>query len=365
MTSTHRLAIVGTGGIAHLHADELRKHVPDRFELVAAVDPDQGRLDAFKEKFGLARGYATIEDLLANEELDLVDLCTPPVAHGPGAIAALEANVGVVCEKPPALSLEEFDRIAAAAASSTADFAVISQHRFGSAAERVRNMMASGVLGRLAVAKCDTLWFRPEEYFAVEWRGRWETEGGGPTMGHGIHQIDTLLSIVGPWSEVVATAHRHRRTTNTEDVSHAIVTLESGASAVITNSLLSPREVSQIRLDFDTATVELDHLYGYGDDDWSVHPIASAAADVNLAWAGEPRGQASGHGAQFARIADALDGRATPPVAIEEARRTLELLAAIYASAFTGERVRAGDIDPTSPFYQRMDGSGTPWPDLK
>lgn len=365
MSSTHRLAIVGTGGISNLHAEELRKHVPGRIELVAAVDPDAARLDAFKDKFGLDRGYATIEELLANEDLDLVDLCSPPVAHAPGAIAALAAGVGVVCEKPPALSLEEFDRIAAAAAASSADFAVISQHRFGSAAERVRNMMASGVLGRLAVAKCDTLWFRPEEYFAVEWRGRWETEGGGPTMGHGIHQIDTLLSIVGPWSEVVATAHRHRRRTNTEDVSHAIVTLESGASVVITNSLLSPREVSQIRLDFDTATVELDHLYGYGDDDWRVHPVESAADEVNQAWAGEPRGQASGHGAQFKRIADALDGKATPPVPVEEARRTLELLAAIYASAFTGKRVRAGDIDPTSPFYQRMNGSGAPWADLK
>ncbi|RRS02209.1 gfo/Idh/MocA family oxidoreductase [Glycomyces terrestris] len=365
VSSPYRLAVVGTGGIAHLHADELRKHVPGRIELVAAVDPDTARLDAFKDKFGVARGYASIEELLASEELDLVDLCTPPVAHAPGAIAALEAGVGVVCEKPPALSLEEFDRVAAAAAASSADFAVISQHRFGSAAQRVRDMTASGVLGRLAVAKCDTLWFRPEEYFAVEWRGRWETEGGGPTMGHGIHQIDTLLSMVGPWSEVVATAHRHRRTTNTEDVSHAIVTLESGASVVITNSLLSPREVSQIRLDFDTATVELDHLYGYGDDNWTVHPIESAADDVLRAWAGEPRGQSSGHGAQFKLIADALDGGTAPPVPIEEARRTLELLAAIYASAFTGKRVRAGDIDPTSPFYQRMNGSGTPWPDLK
>jgi predicted dehydrogenase len=365
VSSPYRLAIVGTGGIAHAHAEELRKHCEGRIELVAAVDPDTARLEGFKERFGVANGYASIEELLAAETLDLVDLCTPPVAHAPGAIAALEAGVGVVCEKPPALSLAEFDRIAAAAAASTADFALISQHRFGSAAERVRNMIASGVLGKLAVAKCDTLWFRAPDYFAVEWRGRWETEGGGPTMGHGIHQIDTLLSIVGPWSEVVATAHRHRRDTNTEDVSHAIVTLASGASVVITNSLLSPREVSQIRLDFDNATVELEHLYGYGDDNWSVHPLESAAEEIERAWAGEPRGRASGHGAQFARIADALDGKSAPPVTVEDARRTLELLAAIYASAFTGQRVRAGDIDPTSPFYQRMDGTGAPWPDRK
>ena len=365
MSSPYRLAVVGTGGIAHLHAEQLREHCAGRIELVAAVDPDTARLDAFKEKFGVANGYASIEELLAAETLDLVDLCTPPVAHAPGAIAALEAGVGVVCEKPPALSLAEFDRIAAAAATSAGDFALISQHRFGSAAERVRTMMASGVLGRLAVAKCDTLWYRPAEYFAVEWRGRWETEGGGPTMGHGIHQIDTLLSIVGPWSEVVATAHRHRRVTNTEDVSHAIVTLESGASVVITNSLLSPREVSQIRLDFDNATVELDHLYGYGDDNWSVHPIASATEEVD---AGLGRRTARpGLGPRRAvrphRRRPRRQGR--PAGHDRGARRTLELLAAIYASAFTGKRVRAGDIDPTSPFYQRMDGTGAPWPDRK
>ncbi|GAB3229505.1 Gfo/Idh/MocA family oxidoreductase [Glycomyces halotolerans] len=365
MSSTYRLAIVGTGGIGNLHAENLRAHLDGRIEIVAAVDPAADRLEAFQARFGIERGYATLEDLLASEKLDLVDLCTPPGAHAAGAVAALEAGVGVVCEKPPALSLAEHDRIAAAAAVSAGDFAVISQHRFGSAAERVRNMMASGVLGSLAVGKCDTLWYRPEEYFAVDWRGRWETEGGGPTMGHGIHQIDTLLSIVGPWSEVVATAHRHRRITNTEDVSHAIVTLESGASVAITNSLLSPRETSQLRLDFDCATVELDHLYGYGDDNWTITPLDAHAEEVGRAWAGEPRGRGSGHGAQFAAIADALDKGIAPPVAVDDARRTLELVTAIYASAFTGRPVRAGEIDPTSPYYQRMDGSGTPWPDRK
>lgn len=365
MSSPHRLAIVGTGGIANLHAESLRDHLAGRIELVAAVDPDTERLEGFKAEFGVERGYASIEELLAAEELDLVDLCTPPGLHAAGAVAALAAGVGAICEKPPALSLAEYDRIAAASAASKGDFIVISQHRFGSAAERVRNMLASGVLGSLALAKCDTLWYRPEEYFAVDWRGRWETEGGGPTMGHGIHQIDTLLSLVGPWAEVVATAHRHRRTTNTEDVSHAIVTLENGASVSITNSLLSPRETSQIRLDFDCATVELDHLYGYGDDNWTITPLEDCAEEVHQAWNGEPRGRASGHSAQFAAIADALEGRVAPPVTVADARRTMELITAMYASAFTGRPVRAGDIDPTSPFYQRMDGSGVPWPDRK
>jgi predicted dehydrogenase len=365
VSSPYRVAIVGTGGIANVHAGDLQRHLPHRFTVAAGVDPDAARLDAFRRQFGVDAGYASIEDLLDAEELDMVVLCTPPGLHADGAIAALQRDVNVVCEKPATLCLADLDRIGAAAAASEADFAVISQHRFGSAAIRVRNMVASGVLGYLCVAKCDTLWYRPEEYFAVEWRGKWETEGGGPTLGHGIHQIDTLLSIAGPWSEVVATAHRHRRTTNTEDVSHAIVTLENGASVSITNSLLSPRETSQIRLDYDNATVELDHLYGYSDSNWTVTPLEEHVEDVMGAWYGKPRGAASGHGSQYAAIADALDASAPLPVTVTDARSTLELITAIYASAFTGKPVRAGDIDPTSPYYQRLDGTGVPWPDRK
>ncbi|GAB4005129.1 hypothetical protein GCM10029992_52060 [Glycomyces albus] len=100
MSSTYRLAVVGTGGIAGLHAQALRDRLSDRFEIVAAVDPDGDRLEAFKSKFGVERGYASIEELLAAERLDLVDLCTPPGLHADGAVAALEAGVGAVCEKP-------------------------------------------------------------------------------------------------------------------------------------------------------------------------------------------------------------------------------------------------------------------------
>src|SRR5699024_1693905 len=107
-------------------------------------------------------------------------------------------------------------------------------------------------------------------YFMVPWRGNWEVEGGGPTLGHGIHQIDLLLSILGPWRSVIAVADRRARPTETEDVSAAIVTFDNGAIATIVNSLVAPRETTFLRFDFTAATVELEHLYGYGDDDWRI-----------------------------------------------------------------------------------------------
>jgi hypothetical protein len=180
-------------------------------------------------------------------------------------------------------------------------------------------------------------------------------------MGHGIHQMDTMLSILGAWSQVVAVAARQARPVITEDLTHAIVTLQNGAVASVVNSLLSPRETSYLRFDFELATVELEHLYGYSDASWTITPAPGHEDEVTDAWAQGPQGSGSGHAAQFAAILDAIE-RGTPlPVTLTQARGTLELIAGIYASAFTGRRIEAGEIDDSSPFYRSMEGSGSPW----
>jgi len=265
----------------------------------------------------------------------------------------------VLCEKPPVLSLAELDRIAATA--TDAFFATVFQHRFGSGAARLRGLVGDPRLGRPTTAVCHTLWFRPDEYFAVPWRGNWEVEGGGPTMGHGIHQFDLLLSILGEWHEVVAVAARRAKPTATEDLSCALVTFENGAVATVVNSVVSPREQSYLRFDFEHASVELDHVYGYTDENWRVTAAPGHEDEVAAAWAAGPAGTPSGHTAQFAAVLSALAAGTPPPVSLPDTRLTVELIAAIYASAFTGERVLRGDIDRDSPFYHRMSGTGAPW----
>jgi predicted dehydrogenase len=227
----------------------------------------------------------------------------------------------------------------------------------------LRRLVGDPRLGRPLTAVCHTLWLRTDEYFTVPWRGRWETEGGGPTMGHGIHQFDLLLSVLGPWSEVVAVAARQLRPTATEDLSCAIVTFDNGTVATVVNSLLSPRETSYLRFDFERATVELEHLYGYGDANWSVTPAPGHDAAVTAAWAEGQPGRSSGHAAQLIAVLDALEAGEPPPVSLVDTTATMKLAAGIYASAFTGVPVRRGEIGAHSPFFDRMDGTGAPWMD--
>ncbi|MET7688087.1 Gfo/Idh/MocA family oxidoreductase [Streptomyces sp. NPDC005483] len=357
-----RVAVVGTGAIVSgSHLSALRAHA-ERTELVAAVDVDQGRLDAFRELAGgEVAGYTSVDEMLDAVRPDLVLIGTPPSLHREQTVAALKAGAWVLCEKPLTLSLAEYDEIAAAEEASGAYASVVFQHRYGSGAVHARELITSGELGAPRVAHCQTTWHRDAAYYAVPWRGTWASEGGGPTMGHGIHQYDLLLHLLGPWAEIRAMAARLVHDTESEDVSTALVRFENGALATVVNSVLSPDEVSRIRIDCADATVELTHLYGHRNEDWTYVPAPHVAADRVDAWRRPAADVPSSHAAQLGALLDAYDNGVRPPGSGADARATLEFAAALYKSAFTGQPVLAGEVAPGDPFYPAMHGDHPHW----
>ncbi|MFF7486834.1 Gfo/Idh/MocA family protein [Streptomyces luteogriseus] len=357
-----RVAVVGTGAIVSgSHLPALRAH-SDRVELVAAVDVDQERLDAFRELAGeQVAGFTSVEAMLDAARPDLVLIGTPPSLHRDQTVAALKAGAWVLCEKPLTLSLAEYDEIAAAEESSGAYAAVVFQHRYGSGAVHARELITSGELGAPLVAHCQTTWHRDAAYYAVPWRGKWASEGGGPTMGHGIHQYDLLLHLLGAWEEIQAMAARLVHDTESEDVSTALVRFRSGALATVVNSVLSPDEVSRIRVDCADATVELTHLYGHSNDSWAYTPAPHVASERATAWRTPATDVPSSHTAQLGALLDAYDTGTRPPGSGHDARATLEFAAALYKAAFTGRSVRAGEIGPGDPFYEAMHGEYPDW----
>ncbi|SMQ14401.1 Predicted dehydrogenase [Streptomyces sp. Ag82_O1-12] len=357
-----RVAVVGTGAIVSgSHLPALRAH-SDRVELVAAVDVDQERLDAFRELAGAqVAGFASVDAMLDAVRPDLVLIGTPPSLHRDQTVAALKAGAWVLCEKPLTLSLAEYDEIAAAEEASGAYAAVVFQHRYGSGAVHARELITSGELGTPLVAHCQTTWHRDAAYYAVPWRGTWASEGGGPTMGHGIHQYDLMLHLLGEWQEISAMAARLVHDTESEDVSTALVRFRSGALATVVNSVLSPDEVSRIRIDCADATVELTHLYGHSNDSWAYTPAPHVDSERATAWRTPAADVPSSHTAQLGALLDAYDTGTRPPGSGHDARATLEFAAALYKAAFTGRSVRAGEIGPGDPFYEAMHGEYPDW----
>jgi predicted dehydrogenase len=362
MSQTYRALLVGTGSIADAHARAIEE-THGRVQLAAAVDIDAARVKTFCTQHKVAAGFTDYAEALRTVKPDLVLVAAPPGLHAALTIGALEAGAWVLCEKPFCASLAEFDRIAEAERRTGKFAACIFQQRFASSTAHLRRLAENGLLGRPLVAVCNTLWFRDAAYYAVPWRGKWDTELGGPTMGLGIHAMDHILYLLGDWAEVRAQTATLDRDIEVEDVSMAMIRFTNGALASVINSALSPRQETYLRLDYQRATLELTHLYSYTRDNWRFTLAPNAQEEGNSvaqAWQSFPPDVGSTHAAQLAAFVENLDTQTRPLTSGDDARRTIELLTAIYKSAFTGLPVARGSITPEDSFYRALHGGMAP-----
>ncbi len=353
----YRIAIVGTGNSVGNHLSAVEA-LGERVQLVAAVDLDETRVKAICERAHVPHAYTSVTEMLAAEQPDLVSIVTPPATHKRLAIECLEAGSWVYCEKPLCASLAEFDQISEAEARTGRYVSTVFQWRFGSAGKHLKRLIETQALGKPMVAVCNTLWYRTQAYYSDGWRGKWKTEIGGPTMTLGIHLMDLLLWLMDDWREVRAMADTLDHDIEVEDLSMALVRFGSGAMGTITNSALSPRQESYLRLDFQKATVECSALYRYSNQNWKISLPPNADDPATLAqWASLTDDFPGGHHIQLGEILDSMARGERPPVSGAEARRILEFAASLYKSANSGRAVQRGEITPGDPYYAAMNGA--------
>ncbi len=360
-----RAAIVGTGGIAGAHIRALQ-HEEQRVEVVAAVDVAPQNLERFCEEHGLAHRYADMQTMLVEQQPNLVHICTPPSLHLEQCIQALRSGAHVYCEKPLVASLDEVDRLQAVEREVGLTCSTVFQWRFGSAVQHFKRLIDNRELGRPLVGMCNTTWYRDHAYYEVPWRGKWDTELGGVSMGHGIHAMDMFLWLMGEWVEVNAMMGTLDRDIEVEDVSMALVRFANGALGSVVNSVLSPRQVSYVRFDFQRATVELEHLYSHANENWRFSIPDNAPYQDELArWQAFGEDVRASHTAQLTHILDALERGEAPLTTGPQARNTIEFLAALYKSALTRQPVQRGSIGRDDPFYYHVYGAAKPARDLR
>ena len=331
-----RIAIVGLGiGTMHL---KYWRVLSDRFQVVAVVDPNEERVAQARADGPLeALGF---EEMLARPDIDIVDICTPPALHGQMIEAALKAGKHVVCEKPLLASLAECDHIGRIAKETGRILMPVFQYRFGNGFRRLRALMDQGLAGKLFLASIETAWSRDSVYYSVPWRGARATEWGGCLITQAIHAHDALDWLVGPISTVNAATTTRVNPIETEDCAVATVTLASGALACLSVTLGAAEEISRLRFHFEGFTAE-SHLepYKFGFDTWSFTARSGSNQDRidQVAAAVIPGKQ--GFAGQFEALSDSMAAGLPPPVTLEDARRSIELLTALYRSARTRETV--------------------------
>ena len=343
MTQKIRVAVVGLGvGKGHL---ESYAKVKDRFEVVAVCDLDEAKAKSVAADFAIPHSTSRLADLLAGNDVDIYDICTPPYTHCALIEQVLAAGFHVICEKPLVGSLAECDRIEAAQKKAhdagKGTLFPIFQYRFGHGLQKLKHLQAKGFAHTPFLTTIETSWRRDSDYYDIKWRGKWATEMGGCCLTQALHAHDMLSYVNGPVKTVFANLATRVNPIEVEDCAAISVGLENGSVATLSVTLGAAEELSRLRFMFSDLTVESQSPEPYrpGKDPWvfkGKSPVIDAAMAVALADFVPALESFEG---QFALIHDTLTKGATTPVSLHDARQSLELITAIYYSAETGTAV--------------------------
>jgi len=334
-----RVGVVGAG-IAERHVEAFRQR-PALFSVPVLCSLDEPRGRALCAKHGVAEFTTDFDALLERDDIDVIDICTPPSSHYPLSSQALAAGRHVICEKPLFGSLAEVDRIAAQLKPGGPRLMPIFQYRFGAGLARLRHLMAQGLTGEPVMSTVETHWWRGPAYYEVSWRGRWATELGGGLLGHAIHAHDMLACVQGDIAELFAFGATRVNPIEVEDTMALSVRMANGSLAALSMTLGSREEISRLRFCFKRLTAESCLApYAPGRDPWRfVAGDEGQQREVDAALAALPAHD-DGYLRQFELFHAALAAGSELPVTLADARRSLELVTAAYHSQRTGQAVK-------------------------
>lgn len=334
-----RVALIGAG-IGRDHALAFAR-LPELFELAVVVDLDRARAEKLAKEVAAAAVGADFDAVLGRDDIDIVDVCTPPFLHALMATAALRAGKHVICEKPLAGSLAEVDALIALERSSGRRFLPVFQYRFGNGYRKLAHLVRDGVAGRAFVTTIETHWNRGPGYYGTSWRGRRSSELGGAVVSHAIHANDLACEVHGNPTRVFARTAIRVNPVETEDCATLALQMADGALLTHSITLGAANEISRLRFCFEHLTAESQLApYAPASEPWQFIPRGGEAAKGKLeaALTGFEPGTEGFTGLMEA-FHQALTGRGPLPVSLRDARRSIELASAIYQSAATGADV--------------------------
>jgi predicted dehydrogenase len=357
------IGIVGAGRIFEQHAIACES-LAGRARLVGIADINEEQLQKADGKYSIPFATADYQSLLERSDIDLITVCTPPVLHERIVVDALEAGKFVICEKPLAHTLESADRIIAAARSHPGKLSTVYQFRYLPEVQRTLWLRDHGRLGRLLFGRFHRFAkFEAPARPAKEgkpakpakkrspWWGEWQTAGGGVVMTQLIHEIDLMQHIFGRATEVTATIETLHEAIESEDTCAATVRFENGAIVSCQGTMTAQRSSHGFDVIGNRASAHFPWTLESLDGSWrdeSLHavlekyPLPETPATKNSG--------SSAHTPYLADVVAAVQEARPLPINPEEARASLEICTAIYASALNGRPVKL-PIDNTNNYY--------------
>ncbi|MBO0858359.1 MAG: Gfo/Idh/MocA family oxidoreductase [Chloracidobacterium sp.] len=226
-----RWGLIGCGDISHKRVAPGLRDVPE-CELIAVSRARADLAETFANEFGAKRWYGDWRELIADDEIDAVYIATPVYLHAKQTIAAAEAGKNVLCEKPMAMNPDECKHMIAACEVEGVALGVAYYRRFYPAIRRVKEILASGEIGKPVIAQINAFErFNPAPGENRYWLLEKSKSGGGPMMDFGCHRLEILLNLFGPIERTTAVIGRALFDRDVEDACVTVFEFGSGAQA--------------------------------------------------------------------------------------------------------------------------------------
>lgn len=336
---TIHVGLIGGGNISETHARAARE-IPGM--VVSAIyGTNAGKVERLAAEFGVA-AYSDFEKFLAHRPMEMVAIGTPSGLHAEQGIAAAQRGLHVLSEKPLDINTKRADALIAAAAKTDVRLGVFFQDRFKADLLRVKRWVDAGVLGKPILADARVKWYRQENYYGgSKWRGTLRLDGGGALINQGIHTVDLLLWMFGDVAAVQAMRKTALHKIEGEDTLVATLEFCNGALGTLhaTTSVYPgyPRRV-ELTGSQGTVIIEHDRLLA-ADLREAPEDVRSTGDDQNVSASSATVSDVRGHKAALEDFARAIESGGEPRCSGVEARRSVELVEAIYEACASGKRV--------------------------
>jgi predicted dehydrogenase len=333
-----RMGIIGTGGIggAHLAAMDAIPGV----QLVACCDIVEPVARQAAEERGIP-WFVGYRDLLAQDAVEAVAVCTPHYLHHSMVVAAAGAGKHVICEKPLAISVRECDAMIRAAEDARVVLAVVHQTSVTPVIQLAKRLLEAGELGDLWQAAHLSPGLRTNAYYRTgAWRGTWHQEGGGVLINQKVHDLHVLHYLFGEVEEVYARVRNVAHDIEVEDVATAQFRFRSGLelSFQVSNACPAPESYTQILGERGTLVLGADVKLGRPSQPARefITQAAEAWASPEVGWETlePPALSVTGHAAMYAGLVSAIRGGGSPAVTAVQGRAAVEMLNGIFLSSY-------------------------------
>ena len=326
-----RFAVLGCGAISRIHLEGI---LNTEEASLAAVCDVSGELARQIGELHDVPYYTSYEELLKQEDIDVINICTPSGMHPEQTVMAAKAGKHIIVEKPLAIRMEDIDWMIGACREHNVLMSSIFPRRMSPAAQYVKKFIEEGKLGKLSLCTAVVKPYRNQAYYdSAGWRGTWSMDGGGVLMNQGIHSVDLLQWLAGPVVSVYGKAEHVLRNIEVEDTATLLLQFANGAMGTIDATTTAYKQPAhQIIIYGELGTIILT------EDQITAMELVEQEFDI-------PQFESfktipDGHRMQIRDMALAVQEGRQPVITGEDARASLAIILGAYESSSSGTEVR-------------------------